>query len=248
MRDIGTHPVYRLASSRWIEVSYDTSMPMKATGEHNPPGHHTNATKWWKRMFVSATPEVMVLLLDQGKVSIQALAAFSSWSSGGGTEAAAQVRELEHKADDTRKDLLAALRRVLVTPIDQEDIYVLSERCDRIVNAAKNIVREAEVLEWEPDEHAAFMGEHLSEGVSHLGRAFEVLGVDHDAAGQSADMAIRSVRSVEYGYRQAMASLRDVDDLKSVFVCREMYRSYARAADLVSGVSDRLWYVVLAGN
>lgn len=205
-------------------------------------------TQWWRRMFVPATPEVMALLTDQGRISVQALAAFSEWSAGGGAGAAEQVRELEHKADDTRKELLKTLRNVLVTPIDQEDIYVLSERCDRVVNAAKNIVREAEVLEWEPDEHAAFMGEHLSKGVKHLGRAFEVLGTDHDAAGQSADRAIRSVRSVEYGYRQAMASLREVEDLKHVFVRREMYRSYARTADLVSGVSDRLWYVVLAGN
>lgn len=217
------------------------------TRRMNVPGRN-DKPRWWKRMFIPATPEVMVLLSDQGSVSVQALTAFSRWSGGGGAEAAEQVRELEHKADDVRKGLLATLRSVLVTPIDQEDIYVLSERCDRVVNAAKNIVREAEVLEWEPDEHAAFMGEHLSKGVSHLGRAFEVLGMDRDAAGQSADKAIRSVRSVEYGYRQAMASLRDAEDIKNIFVCREMYRSYARAADLVSGVSDRLWYVVLAGS
>lgn len=209
------------------------------------PGHRNQKTRWWRRLLEPANSDVIAQLVEQGKVSIDALAAFSRWSAGGEPEFAEVVRDLEHKADDARKSLLVSLRGVLVTPIDQEDLYVLSERCDRVVNAAKNIVREAEALGWVPDKYAAFMGKHLSAGMSHLGEGFDSLQRDHDEAGRAADKAVRSARAVEYGYRQAMAGLRDDTDLKEVFVCREMYRSYARAADLVSGVSDRLWYVVL---
>ncbi|MHB8264004.1 MAG: DUF47 domain-containing protein [Acidimicrobiales bacterium] len=167
-------------------------------------------------------------------------------SINGNRSQADLVQALEHAADDARRKLAEALRSALTTPIGQEDLYVLSERCDRVVNAGKNIVAEAEALGWLPDHRAAKMARHLREGMGQLLEGFRTLNTDPDRAGSAADGATRAARAVERAYRAAMAELLDSSDLRAVFTAREMYRSYARAADLIVAVADRLWYAVFA--
>lgn len=188
----------------------------------------------------------MALLVTQGEVSVQALEAFEAWSKGSGGDSARRVSDLEHAADDARHALVTALKTSLATPIGQEDLFILSERCDRVVNRAKNIVAEAETLAWQPDTHAARMAMEL-----HSGMAFVVAGFkDLTARGnQTADHAVSAthcVRAVEHAYRNAMAELASRPDLREVFTAREMYRFYARAAEALEALSDRLWYAVLA--
>jgi len=142
--------------------------------------------------------------------------------------------------------LLGALQRALATPISQEDLYILSERTDRIVNQAKNLVGEAEALRWTPDAHAASMAEHLANGIKQLQEGFLALGKRAGNPASAADSAVAEVRAVEHAYRAAMASLREMEDLRAVFLCREMYRGYVRTAEAVASVADRLWYAVLA--
>jgi uncharacterized protein Yka (UPF0111/DUF47 family) len=58
--------------------------------------------------------------------------------------AAERVREFEHQADDTKRELRLALTNAFITPIDAEDLYVMSERLDAVLNGAKDTVRESE--------------------------------------------------------------------------------------------------------
>ena len=64
------------------------------------------------------------------------------------------VRAAEHEADEVRRGCRPSCARVQ-HPIDQEDLYSLSELLDAVLNAAKNIVREAEVLAIDPDAPVA---------------------------------------------------------------------------------------------
>jgi hypothetical protein len=197
---------------------------------------------------LSAAPDVVKMLVAQGRISLEALVAFEAWSSTGDASNAERVRTLEGEADDARRVLVAALRTALATPVDQEDLYVLSERCDRIVNAVKNVVGEAEALAWTPDASAAEMGSALRAGMDAIVDGFAHLADDPDRAGAAADVAVGYARAVEHTYRSAMAGLTNQADLRAVFTSRELYRSYGRSADLVAAVADRLWYAVLSGT
>jgi uncharacterized protein Yka (UPF0111/DUF47 family) len=134
----------------------------------------------------------------------------------------------------------------LATPIGQEDLFVLSERCDRVVNRAKNIVAEADALSWSPDGHAFRMAQDLHSGMSSILDGFRALTTRGDEAADAAVRATHRVRGVEHAYRHAMADLAGHPDLREVFTAREMYRFYARAAEALEALSDRLWYAVLA--
>ena len=200
----------------------------------------------FRRFFLSVAPDVIGLLVAQGEVSLEALDAFDRWSNGGGPEQAGRLPRLEHAADDARHTLLGALRAALATPIDREDLYILSERCDRVVNAARDITAEADALGWVPDQHAGAMAHHLREGMARLVEGFAALRANPDRSGAAASEAAHEVRAVENTYRSAMAELLTGEDLRTVFTTREFYRSYARTGGLVVAVADRLWYAVLS--
>ena len=201
---------------------------------------------WLERLALSSGPDVVGLLVTQGGLSTKALDAFVAWSEGGGPPAAEALRRLEHEADDARRELVSALKASLATPISQEDLFVLSERCDRVVNRVKNLAGEAEVLDWRPDATAAEMARDLRAGVASVVTGFSSLAGAGSEAGEAADEATRAVRRVEHSYRTAMAGLSGSSDLRAVFTAREIYRSYVRAAEALEALSDRLWYALLA--
>lgn len=201
---------------------------------------------WIEHLSLVSGPDVMALLVAQGDVSVEAMEAFEAWSAGGDPERARAVGELEHAADDARHALVAALRASLATPIGQEDLFVLSERCDRVVNRVKNIVAEAEALGWVPDAHAAGMARQLRSGMEAVATGFRALTARSDDTADAAVTATHCVRGVEHAYRTAMSELTSRADLRAVFTGREMYRFYARAGEALETLADRLWYAVLA--
>ena len=194
--------------------------------------------------FLPHTPDLIGLLKAQADVTVRGMEEFAAWSAGDSTKAE-DLRSTEHDADGARRTVQRELRAAFSTPLDPEDIYELSERLDIILNAAKNAVREAEVMALTPDAVLAEMATHAAEGVRHIANAFAVLHKDGDKATAEADAAIKSERHMEHLYRTAMSKLTDVDDLGTVTAWREMYRRYARLGEAVVYVAERVWYSVV---
>jgi uncharacterized protein Yka (UPF0111/DUF47 family) len=211
-------------------------------GPGRPPARH----RWW-HILLPAAPDVLELLVAQGEHTAAGLDAFDAWSGGGGHEAATALRAARHAAYHARRDLLEALQAALSTPIDQEFVYILSERIDRVLNEARNALREAEVLHWKPDAHAGLMGAQLANGTHALVAGFKLLRKDPEAAGRQSDAASDAVHHVERDYRDAMAELLNLDDLRAVLAAQDLYRRYIRVAEAIVAVADRLWYIVLRG-
>ncbi len=194
-----------------------------------------------------AAPDVLGLLAAQGEHTAAGLDARAAWSRGGGIEAATAVRLARDAAYHARRDLLQALQTALSTPVDQEDLYILSERVDRVLNGARNALREAEVLRWKPDAHAALMSAQLANGTRALVAGFKLLRKDPEAAGRQSDAASDAVHHVERDYGDAMAELLDVEDLRAVVAAQDLYQRYLHVAEAIVAVADRLWYIVLRG-
>ncbi len=195
--------------------------------------------------FLPREPDVLGAIRRQADVTLGGMKAFDEWSRTGADEMARAVRDAEHEADEIRRELLRELTAALTTPVDQEDLYWLSERLDAVVNQAKNTVREAEALGVPPDAHTAAMGGLALEAGEHLARAFAELGAKNEHPGKSADAAVRAARAIERGYRAAIAALPPDADAKTVVTMREIYRGYAEIADAVVRVATRIWYAVL---
>jgi hypothetical protein len=194
--------------------------------------------------FLPETPDVLGTLRRQADVTVTGIAAFAAWAHGDATQETA-VRSAEHDADVVRRELQVQLRRAFSTPIDQEDLYTLSELLDSVMNAAKNIVREAEVLDLPPAPPIAAMADEMVVGLSHLRSALGHLTDDPDRATAEADAAIASERKMEWIYREAMRDLLGVTDVRLAMSLRELYRRVLEAGERLAAVAERVWYAVV---
>lgn len=197
-----------------------------------------------RHWFLPDTPDVVGLLRRHLAVAIEGLEAFVSWGRGD-ESAASAVRDSEHLADAAKRDVNAALTTAFITPLEPEDLYALSRGIDRIINEAKDTVRESEVMRCPPDGAVAEMAEALLEAARELDEALARLGSSATDATAAAHAAIKARRRLERAYRAAMAALVEDDDLREVTARRELYRRCSRIGETVVDVAERVEYALL---
>jgi uncharacterized protein Yka (UPF0111/DUF47 family) len=197
------------------------------------------------RWFLPEAPDVLGMLGEQAAITVTGLEALVAWANGE-AGAAERLRECEHRADDSKRALRVALTDAFTTPLDPEDLFELSLGLDRVLDNAKNAVREAEVMNARADPAIAEMAAQLSDGTQALAEAFAALSRrDTSGATEAADRAATSQSRLEHSYRQAMSALVRVDDLREIAAKRELYRRLARTSEHLRDVAERVWYSVL---
>ena len=202
-----------------------------------------------RRWFLPYTPDVLGLLRAQAAITVEGMDAFVAWAQGD-AGAGERVRELEHVADERKRELREALTEAFAPAFEPEDVFELSQGLDGVLNRVKNAVREAEVMGAKPDQAMAEMATELDDGVRNLAAAFDALAdrSGRDAATQAADRAIKNQRRLEHRYRAAMSALIDVEDVREVTAKRELYRRLVRTSDHLANVAERVWYAVLKAS
>lgn len=210
------------------------------------------------RWFLPGDADVLGALRSQMAITVEGIAAFATWCAApaeGAADAAERVRASEHAADTAKRAVRMALRDAFITPVSPEDIFSLSELIDKVLNQAKDVVREAEVMDMAPDAAMAEMAEHIHLGVEHLATAVASIeahgGNDGGrSATEAADAATKSARRMEKVYRGSMSDLLQLEhhdplrseDVREVIGRRELYRRLSRIAESVAEVADRVWY------
>ena len=197
-----------------------------------------------KHWFLPQNPDVMQTLAAQADITVSGAVAFAAWA-GGDLAQEEQVRAREHQADGVRRQLSLQLRQAFSTPIDQEDLFTLSERLDSVLNGLKNVVREADSYPLKPDTAIAAMASEIATGVQHLSAAIDHLVRDGDAATREADAAVSAERRMEKIYRDAMRGLLAADDLRELMIRGEFYRRTLEIGERLTRVADRVWYAVV---
>jgi hypothetical protein len=184
------------------------------------------------------------MLGRQLAVTKEGVDALVEWARGDASKADL-IRTLEHRGDEHKRELEAALTTAFTTPLEPEDLYTLSRGIDWILNLSKDLVRESEVMLCPPDRLLAEMCEALAESVHLVSDAVQLLGDKSGEATEKANAALRAQRTIEKVYREAMAALVEIDDLREVMSRRELYRRVARIGDVVVDVAERVWYAVV---
>lgn len=205
----------------------------------------SSAVRKRRHWFLPESPDVIGMLQEQARVTAQGMEAFAAWAAGEESRAE-EVRDAEHECDEVRRRLVDAVSEAFTTPLPPEDLFQLSRDLDRVINGAKNTVRESEAMAFPPDQATADMAVLLAEGVGHLHAAFTDLGrrrADSIApATESADAAVKSQRNLERIYRQAAGELLQLEEFRDVVARREFYRRISTISDDIVSVADRIWY------
>jgi uncharacterized protein Yka (UPF0111/DUF47 family) len=194
--------------------------------------------------FLPETPDMIGLLRRQVAITIEGVDAFASWAAGR-TDAEPTVVDAEHRGDVAKRDLLDALRAAFVTALEPEDLFFLSRGVDRILDSAREIINESQVLASPPDADIAEMAQLIGRAMRHIDEAIAHLGGDGDRATAAADAAIATEREIDAVYYRGMAALLDVDERTARIGGRELYRRCARIGDIVVDVAERIVYAVV---
>lgn len=197
--------------------------------------------------FLPETPDIVGLLRNQVSVTLEGLDVFVAWAEGDAAAAATLV-DVEHRGDAAKRTLLGALRAAFVTPMEPEDVFTLSRGIDWILDYARDLVSESEVLDCPPDPAIAEMGRHLAEAVRNIDQALANLGTDEDAATAAADAAIKAERRLEHVYYRGMGALLGLEGRSERIARRELYRRCARIGEAVIDVAERVVYAVVKQN
>ena len=185
------------------------------------------------RWFLPDDPDLPGQLRHQADLAAQAAQALDQWAAGD-QDAGMRLREIEHEADDAKRELFSVLRQTFSPPIDGEDLFVLAQGLESIINQMKNVVRESDVLELPPDRGVQEMASQLRYGVERLGHAVDQITVDDHAATDAADEVIKCDHSIEHIYRHYMSESLADGDLHVVMSKRELYRRLSRIGDQLS--------------
>lgn len=207
--------------------------------------------------FLPEESGVLERLHEQVSITVAGTEAFAAWAAGE-PGAGERVREKEHEADEAKLAVRIALRDAFITPVSPEDVFTLSQLIDKMLNEAKDVVREAEVIDMTPDDSMAEMAGLLLEGMKQLLRACDAIaphgGEDgFRTATSAADEATKSARRMEKVYRRAMSDLLDPpieevawhEHVREVTGRRELYRRLSRIASTIVDVADRVWYAAV---
>ncbi|MHB2019486.1 MAG: DUF47 domain-containing protein [Candidatus Xenobia bacterium] len=197
----------------------------------------------WRRLFPTP-PDFIALLGDQMHKAEEALEALLQWSDHHDQAYADSVFEIEKQADKARLRTVEALTTAFETPLDREDVDDLSRLIDDIVDCARNIIREAIALKVRPDEKIRQMIVNLLNGLKELNAALQSLPKDRKGAAQHAARARHSKRLNERLYIDAMATLLEEDDFRTILRQRETYREMVRLSEVLESCAETLEHAV----
>ena len=140
---------------------------------------------------------------------------------------------------------IARCAAAFITPLEPEDLFALSRGIDRIINEAKDTVRESEVMAARPTSRSRRWPCCWRPRCASSTTAVATLAPGVAGTTASADRAIKAARRIERVYRSAMGELLRVDDLREVMARRELYRRGSRIGEHVVDVAERVLYAAV---
>jgi predicted phosphate transport protein (TIGR00153 family) len=191
------------------------------------------------------------MLIAQTQITVEGLKLLEKWlgKSELKDKAIDQMRSKEIEADEVRRILIDELHNTFITPLDREDIFMLSLYIDDILDYCYTTVEEMQLLGTEADDYLMKMVTFTREATEELEMAFHTIFSNPRVAGEHAKRAKKIENEVEHIYRLAIGDLftkaKDFEPLMIMLRRREVYRHVSNMADQADMAADILGMVVM---
>ena len=191
------------------------------------------------------------MLIEQAQITVEGLKLLEKWlaKSELKDKAIDQMREKEVEADEVRRILIDELHNTFITPLDREDIFMLSLYVDDILDYCYSTVEELQLLEIDADEYLMEMVKLTREATQELEMGFDTIFSNPRVAGEHGRRAKKIENEVEHLYRVAIGDLftkaKDFKPLMEMLRRREVYRHVSNMADQADHAADILGMVVM---
>lgn len=191
------------------------------------------------------------MLIEQTQITVEGLKLLERWlgKSELKEKAIDQIRAKEVEADEVRRILIDELHNTFITPLDREDIFMLSLYVDDILDYCYTTVEEMQLLDIDADEYLMEMVKLTREATQELEMAFHTIFSNPRVAGEHGRRAKKIENEVEHLYRVAIGDLftkaKDFKPLMEMLRRREVYRHVSNMADQADHAADILGMVVM---
>ena len=172
-------------------------------------------------------------LVQQSALLVQGGEALVMYMSKPNNKNAQHVRAIEKEADEIRRMLIDELNHTFITPIDREDIFLLSRALDDVLDYMYSVVNEMDILDVKPTGYLVEMAEMLNDAAAELHLAMQRLERHPNVADDHAVRAKQIDNRMETLYATALASLfdgpKDMAHVIEMLKLREIYRHMLHA-------------------
>jgi uncharacterized protein Yka (UPF0111/DUF47 family) len=161
-------------------------------------------------------------------------------------ELAGEVKALEHKADEITHDVIVRIDRSFVTPLDREDIHLLTSRLDDVVDLLDGTVRRAQMFHiTTAPTHAAALADVLKRAARLIETAVANMKkpkhmLDHTSGMKALEEEGDAIYAVAVGELFA-----GTPDPLHVIKWKELYDKLEEAIDQCDNVSNVLESIAL---
>ncbi len=138
--------------------------------------------------------------------------------------AQAQMQEIEHRGDDFRVQLTAALSTSLVTPIDREDLYRVSRSIDDVLDNLRDFLREWDLFGLTEGGAMEPLLDAVAQAIGRLREAAGALDGPPERVTALAQESHRAETEIRRLYEQQLARLFRGEVTMDVLKTRDLLR------------------------
>jgi len=159
---------------------------------------------------------------------------------------AAEIKEVEHRADNITRDVISRIDKSFVTPIDREDIHLLVSQLDNVVDLIDGTARRAAMFHiTEVKEPAKLLCDVLLEATRSIESAVMNMRDSKQVVMRGREIKLKEEEG-DALYHQAVGSLfAGHPDPLEVIKWKELYDTLERALDQCEDVANVLESIAL---
>ncbi|HEU0052869.1 MAG TPA: DUF47 family protein [Longimicrobium sp.] len=160
-----------------------------------------------------------------------------------------KIKDVEHEADGLTHDLIVAIDRTFVTPLDREDIHLLASRLDDVIDVIDGVARRAQMFrlrEFRPE--AAQLADVLRRGAETIAESVSSLKKPKVILARAGQLK-KLEEEGDAIYHQAIGQLFDGEpDALEVIKWKELFDKLEDAVDLCDDVWNVLESIALKNS
>lgn len=198
-----------------------------------------------RKYFMNESVDFYQLLKEQSEITCQGVSKLNEFCEFGNQSVAEEIVDIERKGDLIRKKLIEGINGTFITPLEREDLYNLSRSIDNILDYSRTTAERIIDFNVEINSTIKLLVAELYEMAKLLVIAISHLENDNEKTTEAAIKIKKIENKIELYYRQAVAKLFDIDDVKEILKNREIYRHLSNAADKGDEVADELCQIVI---
>lgn len=197
-------------------------------------------------LFGGKETDFFKLLLDQTTKTLEGVDALRKYLNTMDSAQGQKVKEIETEADEIRRVLIEEINQTFVTPVDREDLFMLSRAIDDVLDYANTTVYEFEIYALKSaDDHVKRLVQIIHEQTLELLQAVRTLDHYPRLANEHAVKAKKAENHMERAYREALGDLFRGTDTVYMLKMREIYRHLSNAADRGDEAANAIHSIVV---